>query len=47
MLKNEATVILQDKLEDLCIKHNLNFRLSGKIPVVFHNLEGYDCNFII
>ncbi|CAB4011854.1 hypothetical protein AC249_AIPGENE9596, partial [Paramuricea clavata] len=26
---------------------NLNFKLTGKIPVVFHNLRGYDGNFIM
>ena len=26
---------------------NLNFRLTDKIPVVFHNLKGYDSHFIM
>jgi hypothetical protein len=26
---------------------NLNFKLTGKIPVVFHNLRGYDSHFIM
>ena len=26
---------------------NLNFRLTDKIPVVFHNLRGYDSHFIM
>ena len=26
---------------------NLNFKLSDKIPVVFHNLKGYDSHFIM
>lgn len=26
---------------------NLNFQLTGKIPVVFHNLRGYDNHFIM
>lgn len=28
-------------------KCNLNFRLSNKIPIVFHNLKGYDGKFIL
>ena len=26
---------------------NLNFRLTDKIPVIFHNLRGYDSHFIM
>ena len=26
---------------------NLNFRITDKIPVVFHNLRGYDSHFIM
>jgi hypothetical protein len=26
---------------------NLNVKLTGKIPVVFHNLRGYDSHFIM
>ncbi|CAB4012236.1 uncharacterized transposon-derived [Paramuricea clavata] len=26
---------------------NLNYKLTGKIPVVFHNLRGYDSHFIM
>ena len=26
---------------------NLNFRLTDKIPVIFHNLRGYDNHFIM
>ena len=26
---------------------NLNFRLTDKIPDIFHNLRGYNCHFIM
>ena len=26
---------------------NLNFKLTDKIPVIFHNLRGYDSHFIM
>ena len=26
---------------------NLNFKLTDKIPVIFHNLKGYDSHFIM
>ena len=26
---------------------NLNFNLTGKKPVIFHNLKGYDSHFIM
>ena len=28
-------------------KCNRNFRLTDKIPVIFHNLRGYDSHFIM
>ena len=29
------------------VKCNLHFRITNKIPVIFHNLRGYDSHFII
>jgi len=30
-----------------CNKCNLQLKLSYRIPVVFHNLRGYDCHLLI
>ena len=46
--KSETIVISQENIEALPIKKcNLKFQITNKIPVIFHNLRGYDSHFIM